>query len=156
MSGIGDLIPIRENGQGEEARVTASWWNDIRTALMLLFGSGSVLEDSFTIADNQSAYADITGLLFDSDTVKSAKVEYTIYRTDGAVERRETGYLTLHYKAIGAAWSYSRRSDHGDDALNVADSLFVTTAGQVQYKSDSMGGTYSGFIRYKSIVSFAS
>lgn len=143
-------IPIRANSDD----IFASWWNDIRTALINTFGSGGVLETQFTIADNQSAYTNVTGLLLDQAVTRSVDIEYTIYRTDGAVERRERGTIYATYKAVGAVWAYSRKTHHGDDALNVADSLFVTTAGQVQYKSDSLGGTYSGKMRYKIVMSF--
>ncbi len=148
-------IPIRLNGGAGGNKVYASWWNDLRTALINAFGSGLFPETQFTIADNQSGYQDITGLLLDSTLYRSARIEYTIYRTNGSsVERRETGYITAHYKPIAGTWTYSRRTDHGDDALNVANSLFVTTAGQVQYKSDSIGATYVGTIRYKIVIAF--
>ena len=149
--GIFNALTVRAN----DATIYASWWNDIRTALVNAFGAGGVIETQFTIADNQSSYQDITGLVFDHNVVRSVRIEYTIYRTNGGgVERRESGYLTAHYKAVAGTWTYSRLTTHGDDALNIADSLFVTTAGQVQYKSDSVGATYVGKMRYKVIMSF--
>lgn len=118
------------------------------------FGAGPVAETQFTIADNQSSYQNVTGLSFDHTVVRAVRVEYTIYRTNGSsIERRETGYLTAHYKAVAAAWSYGRESS-GDDALNMTDGLVVNSSGQVQYKSDSVGATYVGKMRYKVIVSF--
>ena len=145
-------IPVRRNGV---EKAYASWWNDIRTALILAFGAGVVPETQFTIADNQSSYADVTGLLFDHNTVRSVKVEYSIYRTNGtSIERREMGTLTCTYKPVAGAWTYARVTDTEDDALNIADGLICNAAGQVQYKSDSVGATYVGKMRYKVMTSF--
>lgn len=144
-------IAVRVNGR----TIYASWWNDIRTALIAFVGSGTWAETQFTIADNQSAYANITGLLLDATVSRAVDIDYTIYRTNGSsIERRERGTLYCHYKAVAAAWTFTRRTHSGDDALNVASSLNVTSAGQVQYKSDSIGATYVGKIRYKAITAF--
>lgn len=144
-------IPIRANGQ----KIDSSWFNTIRSALISLLGTGTIDETQFTIADNQSSYASITDLVFSGATYASFKVQYTIYRFDGTSdERREVGTLTASYSADADAWTYSRRIDAGVDALGIDDSLFVTSAGQVQYKSDSMGGTYEGYIRYKVLEVF--
>lgn len=147
-------IPIRLNGNAG-GKAYASWWNDIRTALMNAFGNGIVEETQFTIADNVAAYADVTGLLFDSDEVRSVKIEYSIYRTNGtSIERREMGTLTLTYKPVAGAWTYARVTDTEDDALNIDDGLICNSAGQVQYKSDSVGATYVGKMKYKVLISF--
>lgn len=144
-------LAIRENGK----KIYASWFNDIRTKLLQIFGSGAVSETQFTIADNQSTYQNVTGLIFDKDVVQAVKVEYTIYRTNGSsTERREVGTLTCTYKPVAAAWTWARVTDTEDEALGIDDGLKVTTAGQVQYKSDSVGGTYVGKMRYKVLTSF--
>lgn len=144
-------IPVRSNG----AKIESAWFNTIRQELINFFGGGAIDETQFTIADNQSSYANITGLVFAGATYASFKVQYTIYRFDGTSdERREVGTLTASYSADADAWTYSRRIDDGIDALGIDDSLFVTSAGQVQYQSDSMGGTYEGYIRYKVLEVF--
>lgn len=154
MSSIAAQTTARSNGDGEESRVQASWWNDFRTLLINLFGNGTVNETQFTIADNQAAYVDITGLLLDQTVTRAVRIDYTIYRTDGAgTSRREMGSLFCAYKPIAATWALSR-SQVLDDALNVASSLQITNAGQIQYKSDSVGGTYSGKMRYKVTMAF--
>lgn len=144
-------IPIRANG----STFYASWVNDIRTALINFFGAGFLGETQFTIADNQSSYASVTGLLLDHNTARAVDIEYTIYRTNGSsIERRERGTLYCTYKAVAGAWSFERVTHQGDDALNIANSLNVTSAGQVQYKSDSVGATYVGKMRYKVVLAF--
>ena len=147
-------IPVRLNGNAG-GKAYASWWNDIRTALINAFGSGIVAETQFTIADNQSSYADVTGLLFSHLVVRSVKIEYCIYRTNGSsIERREVGTLICTYKPVAGAWTYARVTDTEDDALNIDDGLICNSAGQVQYKSDSVGATYVGKMRYKVLISF--
>lgn len=143
-------IPERTNG-GISNLVLADWWNILKRAgkrLENIFGSGLVEETQFTIADNQSSYANITGLLVSSATLVYAEIRYSIYRTDGTTPRRESGRLELEYDNGASAWRIADRQA-SSDALNMTDSLAVTAVGQVQYKSDSMGGTYVGKMRWK-------
>ncbi len=145
-------IPIRKNGQ----KVDASWWNTIRSKLIAAFGGGVVGSTPVTINDNQSSYLAITDLVVDGAFFSYALVRYSIYRTDGTIERRESGFLHLTYKQIADVWSLERESRF-DDALNIADSLIVTTASSVaavEYKSDAMGGTYSGKITFAIVQTF--
>lgn len=149
-------IPIRSNS--DTGMVDASWWNTIRSALISAFGSSTVIETQFTIADNQSSYANITGLLLDSTVSRALDIEYTIYRTNGSsIEKRERGILRCMYKAVALAWTFEHQS-WGDDALGngtISTPLNVTSAGQVQYKSYSIGATYVGKMRYKVVTAFA-
>lgn len=142
-------IPVRSNGVED---VDASWWNTIRTKLIQFAGGGVTAEATFTIADNQSSYANVTGLSFDGATYGTVEIKYGIYRFDGSSdERKESGTLILNYKKSAGSWSLSRRSE-GDDALNIASSFQLDVSGgvaQLQYKSDSMGGTYEGTMTHK-------
>ena len=142
-------IPVRAMGDDTDA----SWWNTIRTKLLEVFGSGVTAEAQFTIADNQSSYADITDFTFDSASFVWVEARYSIYRTDGSTPRRETGILEFEWDNATSAWllSYRRGST---DSLNIASSIAPDTTGTVgkaQYKSDSMGGTYVGKMRWKII-----
>lgn len=143
-------IPVRENGDD----VTKEWWNIFRTKLLAAFGSGVIGEKNQTITDNQSSYANITDAVIDGASYGSGVFEYTIYRDDGSSdERRETGVIRLGYKQRAGTWEITERRS-GGDALNVADSIDVNTSGtegQLRYKSDSMGGTYTGKITWKLI-----
>lgn len=107
-----------------------------------------------TLADNQSSYANITDLIIDHTVNQSVDVEYTIIRTDGSNYRRERGVLNLLYDPQ-KSWICVRTSQ-GDDALNAgATSMQIISTGQVQYKSDSMGGTYAGKITWRIVYAFA-
>lgn len=141
--GFFDSLPIRENGQ----TVDASWWNSIRTALIVAFVDTNP-ELQVTILDNQAAYVALTG--FDIDAVDFIYAEwvYSILRTSsiGPTERRETGRISVQFNPTTSLWELADRKG-STDALNIADSLTITTVGTVgtlKYKSDSMGGTYVG------------
>lgn len=148
MSSVFENIPIRSNSD-ITTRVDAGWWNVIRTALLTVFpGLATSGDTPLTVSNDQTADTNFTGLIFDKDSYTAYKMEYRIHRSDGTSDRMEVGYLTASYKS---AWTYSRRIDHGDDALNMgSDSLAVdSTTGQLTYKSDNMpGGTYSGEFEY--------
>lgn len=148
-------IPIRTNAKTDT--VTAAWWNTIRTKLIEFAGGGVTGETEWTVTDNQSSYANISGLSFDVATYSYVKIRYTIRRYDGSTERKESGFLELTGKKTGQTWNFVRRSN-GDDALNIADSLalsVVSGVAQVQFKSDSMGGSYEekGYYRVLETVS---
>ena len=153
MSIFSDL-PIRSNA--DVGKVDATWFNRIRTAILTFAGTGALDETQFTIADNQTAYQSITGLFLDASVTRAADVEYTLYRTDGtasSIERRERGVLRCFYKALDGSWSYERES-WGDDALNKTTSLILDGSGQGHYLSDSVGGTYTGSVRFKTVLTF--
>lgn len=132
-------IPSRENGPA----ITATWFNAIRTAGIALesfLGTVTGLT-SFTIANNQAAAADVTGLLFNGTSVKMAIVDYRIRRRTtggGAEERVQGGSFVALYKATAATWSITPGPQSGDDA---GVEFSITNAGQVQYVSDNQAGT---------------
>lgn len=117
------------------------------------FGSStSQPELNATIANNQSVYTNITGMTANSVLYRSIQIYYSIYRVVGATERRESGTLILDYSPVAGTWIIGDRRGTSD-ALNVANSMQIVTAGgvgQVQYQSDNMGSTL-GRIRWKII-----
>jgi len=135
-------VPIRANGDD----VHSGWWNDLRTAGLLLesFLGGSYIGlTSFTIANTQAAAANVTGLLFAGASVKAAFIDYRIrrYSTGGSGEERvEVGQLIAQYKANAATWTLTQMASAGDDAGVV---FSITSGGQVQYTSDTLPGTPS-------------
>jgi hypothetical protein len=111
--------------------------------------------NTFTIADNQVSYQNVTSMLVDNTVNRCLVFEYTIIRSDGTNKRREHGWLTCMYDSV-AGWILVRNSQ-GADALNAgAASLAITAGGQVQYQSDSMGGTYAAKMTWQVFSAFAS
>lgn len=107
----------------------------------------------FTIADNQTSLQNITGMLIDHTINQCVVIEYTIIRSDGTNKRREHGYLSLTYDTQNG-WFLNRNSQ-GVDVLNKGTSIQITAGGQVQYQSDSMGGTYAGKMTWQLQSAFA-
>lgn len=144
-------IPLRVNGN----KITYSWFDSLRAAGLRIeqaLGYGITGESQQTIADNQSAYANVTNLTLDGSLYIAAEIRYTIYRTDGITERRESGSLWIEFLNATSTWRIADRRG-STDALNVTDSLGVTTTlgvAQIQYKSDNMGSTI-GKMRWKII-----
>lgn len=102
----------------------------------------------FTIINNQAAPANVSGLSFNVLQIRGVVIEYSIYRNTSTTEKAETGTLYLIYKTVAASWEWARTYS-GEGGVNFS----VTNAGQVQYTSDSMGGTgYVGNIRYRARV----
>jgi hypothetical protein len=139
-----------EPGWGEAA---TGWAVEVTTALQSLEGVNDILQTTFNIANNTSVAAEIVGLIFNAAQVRSAIVEYSVYRTGTGptVELSETGTLHLIYKngaAVNSKWSIGRVF-FGDDA----GVLFtMTDAGQVKYTSTNISGTYTGTMHFSAKV----
>lgn len=102
------------------------------------------------LLNNQVAALDLTGLVFDSDEYRSAKIFFEIWRKTATKERIVNGYLTATYSdtngwditpsGIADGQLESGQFDHGV-------TFSITAGGQVQYVSDNMsGGSYEGTI----------
>lgn len=147
-------IPVRGCGV-----VSPSWWNLLRSAglrLEQMLGSGVQPETQQTIADNQSSAANITGLLFDETSVVKAKVIIGTLRQDGTNERVHISEFWVWYNATKGDWRMGSQNETGESCdasscTSVASGVTfsITAAGQVQYTSDSMGGSYVGKMRWK-------
>ncbi len=97
---------------------------------------------AFTLANNQSSAADVTGLLFDGTLTQSFVVEYFIYRkttSTGATELSSRGMMIGAYSPVAATWEMSVGPQVGDAGITFS----ITAAGQVQYSSTNITGTAS-------------
>lgn len=142
-------IPGDEPGWGEGA---TDWAVEVTGVLDSLQGSNDIPQTSFTVANNTSSVADVVGLLFNPAQVRSAVVEYSIYRKTDSNELAEKGTLEIIYKnggTIGSKWTLGRVF-FGDDG----GMLFtMTDAGQVQYTSTNLAGTnYTGTMHFSARV----
>ncbi len=101
---------------------------------------------SQAIENDQSAPADISSLILNSDEYKSARVFYEIFRRTtgiGAEERVSNGYFVCLYKESTDSWTLEPGAAEGEPYHGVTFS--VTAGGQVQYTSDEMAGSnYQG------------
>jgi hypothetical protein len=104
-------------------------------------------EASFTVVNNQSSAASITGLLFSGLTTRAFSIDYSIYRqTDTASSAlAQMGQLRGVYNTQSASWFMS------DDfsGQNAGVTFTITSGGQVQYTSSNItGANYAGTLKF--------
>lgn len=112
-----------------------------------------VSETSFTIANNQTSPASITGLVFTPSLFRSVKIEYSIYRqTDiSGSALAQVGQLRFIYNTQSSSWKMS--DDFAGENAEVEFS--ITAAGQIQYTSSNILGTnYVGVLKHSVIKTF--
>lgn len=139
-----------EPGWGEAA---TGWSAEVTIALQDLNDINDILQTTFNIASSVSSVSiSVVGMYFNPAQVRSAVVEYSIYRTGTGptVELAEVGTMHLIYKnnASGNKWSIGRVF-FGDDA----GVLFtMNNNGQMYYTSSNIAGTYTGIMRFSAKV----
>ena len=107
--------------------------------------TGDITLTSFSIANNQVAAADVTGLTFANASVRAAEILFSV-AIDATADLFEAGKIILIQR--GADWQMSQ-SSVGD----VSGVVFsVTTAGQVQYTSTNNAGFVTGTVKFRAIV----
>ncbi len=131
-----------EPGWGEDA---TAWAEEVTDVLNALAGPDDILQTTVTINNNQASAANIAGLLFNTATVRSAVIDYNIYRTTSLNEVVEAGTLLIMYKSVANEWSVSQILN-GDAEVYFT----ITTTGQLQYTSSSLAGTsYTGTMTFE-------
>ncbi len=107
--------------------------------------TGDLGHTSFSLANNQVAPANVTGLAFANGTVRGAFIKYSVF-IDATSDLYESGELELIQR--GSDWVLSQEST-GDNTLVVFD---VDTSGQVTYTSDNYSGFSSGTMKFRAQV----
>lgn len=127
------------------------WGDDLSSAVIALAtalgginGSSDIGLTSFTIANNQVAAASVLGASFDTSTVRSAIISYSLYRSSSTTEMSECGQIFITYKSTAATWEIARVGV-GDTSVTFT----ITAGGQLQYVSSNFGGiNYSGKLKF--------
>ncbi len=143
---LGTPYTYPETGDRKWGDDASEWAQAITDVVGTLAPPGFIPQTTFDIQDNILTFSDIDGALFDSLVVQSFRMQFYVTRTDGVVSYTETGVIEGAY--TGSEWDYGI-SGIGDSGIE----LQVTSAGQVQYKSSSVGGTYSGTMTFSATVS---
>jgi hypothetical protein len=125
-------------GWGEDA---TEWAQAVTDELADLKGPNDISTTTFTVADNVTTFTDITGFAFDSATSRSFHAEYNVFRTDGSSNIAESGFI--YGINDGTDWYISNQYVHSAEM-----EFSITSSGQMQYKSSSVGGTYSGTMKF--------
>ncbi len=106
-----------------------------------------------SIANNQSSAANVSSLTFDSSTVRSAVVEYYVYKTynSGTSEVVENGTMYLNFKDIANAWDMVIV---GNNITGSGTTFNITAGGQVTYTSSNLlpATSYSGSMKFRARI----
>lgn len=135
-------VPIREAIADNTGLVSQIWSWFFKGTWERLYPLG--IEQSFQLANNIASPTEVTGLVFNSDGVSQAVVEYLVQRVTtgtGAHELIESGIFIVCYRPTTVGWSIvlvqiNKPDDSGVD-------FTVTSSGQVQYTSSNIPGTPS-------------
>lgn len=107
--------------------------------------SASSADVSASLANNQAAPANVTGLSFNPALIRSAEIHYSI-TINATSSLFEAGTLVVLQKNSG--WNISQTCV-GDDTGIV---LSITSSGQVQYTSPAFTGFSSATIKFRAIT----
>jgi hypothetical protein len=97
---------------------------------------------SFTLVNNQSAAANVTGLLMDNTSYRARKIIWQVYRKTtggGANVKVQWGECVVWWDE--SQWNLTQLGMSSVDAGVVLD--VDPSTGQVTYTSDNQAGTYS-------------
>jgi hypothetical protein len=143
------LTPPSTNGQwvvavGLATSATELVINPVSSASAIYVVDG---DTSFTIANNQSSAANVTGLLIDGASTRSFILDYSIYRQTATALSgvAQVGQLRGVYNTQSASWFMS------DDfsGQNAGVTFSILSSGQIQYTSTNIAGTsYVGTLKY--------
>jgi hypothetical protein len=134
-----------EPGWGGDA---SGWAGEVTEVLQDILGPDDILETSFAVANNQTTFVDVTGLVFDGASVRSADVTYSVYRISDANPsgHSESGKMTVVYdnNAVNP-WSLAI----GNVVGNAGIFFDITNTGQIQYKTTDIGSlNYNGVMKF--------
>lgn len=138
-------IPTRDN----VSSIYYSWFNDLRTAGIAVenyLGTGYVIETTQAITNEESDQV-LTGLIFDSSSVKAGIIDALVIRTSTTEELVSMGKILVYYNPISTAWQIiDMLSGEFDDkctfTINSSGQVLCTTVGLT-------GSSYSGNIYFK-------
>lgn len=141
-----------ENFEVPQQSTSPQWGSELHdtvvalaTAVESISGSADIPLTSFSLANNQSSASNITGASFDTGTVRSFILQYSLYRSTASNEEAEVGTLWGTYLSTASVW---RLAQNYAGASGITFS--ITNGGQLQYQSTNLAGaSYSGTIKFK-------
>lgn len=119
--GLFSSIPDRENGQ----RIVRGWFNDLKQAGIDL-AAGLIGTATFTIANNQSAAANVTNAVLSSSSFTSWQIHAEIKRGSVVCIFKITAYYD------GTNWNLDYQEIGGDTGITFT---IDASTGQLKYQS---------------------
>ena len=119
----------------------------VETALSGLAGEYDVQPHVLTLAQEANTNLDMPLLSFATSAVRSAFIQYSIYRVSSTSEEAEVGTLEVIYNSVDGTWEIGREGTGTDNNVT----FDITPAGQIRVTTTAIdGGTYtSGKISYR-------
>ena len=136
----GDLIPLYDLSATANRKMTRA--NFLGAANPV---TGDIGETSFSIANNQAAAADVTGLAFANGSVRSFSAQAYVF-IDATSDLFEVFELRGVQKS--ASWDLSVNST-GD--LSLVE-FTITSSGQIQYTSATYAGFVAGLMKFRALA----
>jgi len=133
-----------EPGWGNDA---TGWATGVTEVINDFLGPDDILQTAFNLANDQAAPTDVVGLTFNAATVRSAVIDYSVYRISDANPTGNTESGQMHIVYDGAAgWSIGI----GGIVENAGVAFTITAAGQIQFTSTDIGAlNYSGTMKFR-------
>jgi hypothetical protein len=135
-------------GWGEGA---TDWATEVTLVLNDLIGANDIIENTFIIPAVQSSPSNVVGLLFNTGQVRSAIIEYSIYRTSTSNQFgfAESGSLSIVYDDLapsGTKWAMTGYGIAGNSGVTFS----ILDTGQIQFTATSIGSPgYSGNMHFR-------
>jgi hypothetical protein len=137
-----------------EQNENPSWGEELSDLLQALIDSanlnttaGDISTTSFSIP-NVAAAANVVGVSFDTSSIRSAIISYSIYRNTSTTELSECGQLLMSYKSVAGTFEIANYS-----VGNSQVAFSLTSGGQLQVTPTVMGGTgYVGNLKISAKV----
>lgn len=118
-------------------------WGEVLTAIIqalsqvsnTIVGPNDILTTTFTIPNNVTSVTNVSGLAFDTTQVRSAIIDYSIYRSVTGSDLSECGEMLVTYSSVNGTWELARFAV-GDAGVTFT----MTNTGQLQFTSTNFAG----------------
>lgn len=129
----------------------SDWASEVTDVLNTILAPGDILTTTFDINNNVSVPLQIQGLAFDSSLSRSAKIQYSVYRTslDNPSGNAESGEIDIIYDNLAAPGSKWQMTQNKNGESGIV--LTISDLGQFSYTSSNIdlgAGGYSGIMKF--------
>lgn len=137
----GNVISFPSSGEPADwSQPIIDFATDVQNALSGVVGPADITPQNYDISTfNGVTNQNIPALTFSTATVRSAVIQYDVYRTTSTSNAAESGTLTIYYNVnngTGQKWEMVREFQ-GDGKI----SFSITDNGQVTFTSTALSGS---------------
>lgn len=145
----GNVISFPSSGEPADwSQPIIDFATDVQNALSGVVGPSDISPQSYDISTfNGVSNQNIPALTFSTSTVRSAVIQYAVYRTTNTSNAVESGMLTIYFNTnngTGQKWEMVR--EYQGDGLTT---FSISDAGQVQFSNTTLSGSsHSGKLSF--------